>query len=225
MRPTRGCGTGGYAIRPYGPVFGFLVGAACMAARTGSRFAAGLESSVRRPRVQGIPMTAVGVGRHAHMPPGPGALCSGPRWLRGLVMAGCGHPALRGAFGGGASDAGVRHGRICNPPLRARFRFSRRGGLYGRPNRVPIRGGPREFRPPPPCARYSDDRSGRRAACPHAAGTGCIVFRAPVVAGAGHGGVWAPRPTGCVRRGCVRRGGAARADMKSAPTDPLSVSS
>ena len=178
MRPTRGCGTGGYAIRPYRPVVGFLVGAACMAApdcrktslkmsvteqrgkceggksplrvqstrifklfrkfknthsvakrlfrhagaacmaaRTGSRFAAGLESSVRRPRVQGIPMTAVGVGRHAHMPPGPGALCSGPRWLRGLVMA------------------------------------------------------------------------------------------------------------GCVRRGCVRRGGAARADMKSAPTDPLSVSS
>ncbi len=37
------------------------------------------------------------------------------------------------AFGGGASDAAVRHGRIYNPPLRARLRPSRRGGLYGRP--------------------------------------------------------------------------------------------
>ena len=29
---------GGYKIRPYGPASGFPVGAACMAARTGSRF-------------------------------------------------------------------------------------------------------------------------------------------------------------------------------------------
>ena len=49
-----------------------------MAARAGSRFAPVVENlftvgaRMARPlafRVQGTPMTAVGVGRHAHMPP------------------------------------------------------------------------------------------------------------------------------------------------------------
>ena len=50
------------------------------------------------------------------------------------------------AFGDGASDASVRRGRPYRPPLRPRLRFSRRGGLYARPDRLPIFAGVRWFR-------------------------------------------------------------------------------
>ena len=53
---------------------------------------------------------------------------------------------LRSAFGDGASDALVRRGRPYRPPLRPRLRFSRRGGLYARPDRLPISAGVRWFR-------------------------------------------------------------------------------
>ena len=39
----------------------------------------------------------------------------------------------------------MRSGRPLRPPLQTRLRFSRRGGLYGRPNRVPISAGDRWF--------------------------------------------------------------------------------
>ena len=39
----------------------------------------------------------------------------------------------------------MRSGRPYRPPLQTRLRFSRRGGLYGRPNRVPISAGDRWF--------------------------------------------------------------------------------
>ena len=39
----------------------------------------------------------------------------------------------------------MRSGRPLRPPLQTRLRFSRRGGLYGRPNRVPIPAGDRWF--------------------------------------------------------------------------------
>ena len=58
--------------------------------------------------VQGSPPTAAGVGRHAHMPPKPGALWWRPRWLRGP----CGgvwapRPTVY-AFDGGTSDTAAR---------------------------------------------------------------------------------------------------------------------
>ena len=50
VHPTRKCGTGGHTGRPYGPASGLLVGAACMAARTGSDFRRGSMVSPRRGR-------------------------------------------------------------------------------------------------------------------------------------------------------------------------------
>ena len=86
---------------------------------TGFRFAPWFDGSstvgarMARPLalgVQGSPPTAVGVGRHAHMPPRPGASTAS----LAKVVPGYGR-AMRAptacAFGGGASDA-VRHGRI-----------------------------------------------------------------------------------------------------------------
>ena len=49
--------TGGYKIRPYRPALGFPVGAACMAARTGSRLPPGFDGPAT-PRVRGTPPAA-----------------------------------------------------------------------------------------------------------------------------------------------------------------------
>ena len=74
-----------------------------------------------------------------------------------------------------------------------------------------------------PRAAQSADRCGRRAACPHAAGTGCIdrqscVSRTRIR-------TRDARPYGvCVGRGCIRRGGAARA-ADSRPYRPAPQSS
>ena len=73
-----------------------------------------------------------------------------------------------------------------NAETKTRPRFPCRGGRHGRPDRVPTRGGARWFlcrrgahraSVCHPGARYLDDRFGRRAACPHAAGTGCMDHR------------------------------------------------
>ena len=75
-----------------------------------------------------------------------------------------------------------------------------------------------------PCAAQSANRWGRRAACPHAAGTGCIDRRS--CENRTRFRTRNARPYGgCVGRGCVRRGGAARAAIQAAPTAPPSVSS
>lgn len=71
---TPRCGSGGYEIRPYGPASGFLVGAACMAARN---------------RVRCVPAPVVPVAGHGRAMRAP----------------------TGGAFGGGASDIKLRHGR------------------------------------------------------------------------------------------------------------------
>ena len=57
------------------------------------------------------------------------------------------------------------------------------------------------------CARQSADRCGRRAACPHAAETRCIVVATPVVAGTLRRGVGTPPYGLCVRRRYIRHGG------------------
>ena len=68
VRPTRRCGAGGYAIRPYEHAPGPLVGAAFMAARTRFRFPPRFDDSARRRgahgasatlRVQGTPPAAL----------------------------------------------------------------------------------------------------------------------------------------------------------------------
>ena len=114
--PTRRCVPGGYKIRPYRPAPGFPVGAACMAARDRLSISAGVRwfrlvgadahigPSAPGP---GSPPTAAGVGRHAHMPPGPGALSASSA----KVVPGYGR-AMRAptvcAFDDGASDAAAR---------------------------------------------------------------------------------------------------------------------
>ena len=116
-----------------------------MAARTGFRLAAGHDGSsavgarIARPfatRVQGTWMTALGVGRHAHMPPGPGAWTTGPV----KAVPGFGRCVRRRCI-----RRAVRHGRPYRPPLRTHSRFPCRGGLYIRPDQVPIHGGVRRF--------------------------------------------------------------------------------
>ena len=68
VRPTRRCGAGGYAIRPYEHAPGPVVGAAFMAARTRFRFPPRFDDSARRRgahgasatlRVQGTPPAAL----------------------------------------------------------------------------------------------------------------------------------------------------------------------
>ena len=92
---------------------------------TGFRFPPGHDCPARL-RVQGTSSAAVGVGRHAHMPPRyqvrsvsyPGG-CGGP------AMAGCGHPALRWVRSAMVHPT-RRHGRPYRPPLRLCLLFSRR---------------------------------------------------------------------------------------------------
>ena len=92
-------------------------------------------------RVQRSPLTAGGVGRHAHMPPEPGVSTEG----LAKIAPGFGR-AMRaptaGALGEGAFDAAVRRGRPYRPPLQPRLRFPRRGGVYPRPYLVPFFTGP-----------------------------------------------------------------------------------
>ena len=83
------------------------------------------------------------VGRGAHTPPNQAA---GPPGLRESRP---GHGGMRAcrptAFAGGAPEIAALPGRIYNPPLKTRLRPSRRGGLYARPDRVPIPTGVRWF--------------------------------------------------------------------------------
>ena len=141
--PTQWCGTGGYIIRPYGPACGPLVGAACMAARNQVPIRAGVRwfpSAVGARSAVAHPTQWCGTGGYIIRPYGPacgplvGAACmaarnqvpirAGVRWFPSAVGARSAvmHPNQR---------CGI--GRIYNPPLRARLRPSRRGGLYGRP--------------------------------------------------------------------------------------------
>ena len=73
---------------------------------------------------------------------------------------------------------------------------------------------------PPPRARQSAGRFGRRAACPHAAVTGCIDRQSSVSRTRFRTRHARPYDV-CGRRRCMQRGSASRADIKSAPTDPL----
>ena len=101
----------------------------------GARIARPLASGCKAPRRPQPPQHAV--GRHAHMPPEPGALCSGPRWFR---RPGCGGVwAPRPTKNQACSRSATLHptqelaGRCGHRPLRTRPRPHRRGGLYARP--------------------------------------------------------------------------------------------
>ena len=109
---------GGYKIRPYGPTPGFLVGAACMAARTDSRLPLGFDGPPSKgrcphrpasPRVRGSPLTAhtyihtvgadyISARNRVHRPPAlrishpvPDAPCAPLRNVRSAMV----HPTLR----------------------------------------------------------------------------------------------------------------------------------
>ena len=176
----------------------------------GARIARPLASGCKAPRRPQPPQHAV--GRHAHMPPEPGALCSGPRWFR---RPGCGGVwAPRPTKNQACSRSATLHptqalaGRCGHRPLRPRLRPSRRGGLYGRPAPgIDSRRGPSV--PPAVGARIArllasgckaprrpqppQHAVGRHAHMPPEPGALCSGprwFRRP-----GCGGVWAPRPT------------------------------
>ena len=117
-----------------------------------------------------------------------------------------------------------------------RFLFSRRGGLYGRPEAVALRQGsmvpPRRgrcpHRPASPRVRGSPPSAPFPAPV---VGADCISARNPVRYLPGPGGCGSRTRTrharpygGCGRRWCVRRSGAARAAMKAAPTPRFSFS-
>ena len=82
--------TGGYKIRPYKPALGFPVGAACMAARTGSRLPPGFDGpatpgseALRRPRTPPSaptdpPLVCSQAAQNAQLRFGSCAFCQGP---------------------------------------------------------------------------------------------------------------------------------------------------
>ena len=127
---------GGYKIRPYGPTPGFLVGAACMAARTDSRLPLGFDGPPSKgrcphrpasPRVRGSPPNRTHLHPHRrgglYIRPEPGASATGPSY----IAPGSGR-AMRAptecAFGDGASDASVRTGGHLGHPYNSRPAFS-----------------------------------------------------------------------------------------------------
>ena len=176
----------------------------------GARIARPLASGCKAPRRPQPPQHAV--GRHAHMPPEPGALCSGPRWFRRPGRGGVWAP--RPTKNQACSRSATLHptqelaGRCGHRPLRPRLRPSRRGGLYGRPApgidsrrgpSVPPAVGARIARPlasgckAPRRPQPPQHAVGRHAHMPPEPGALCSGprwFRRP-----GRGGVWAPRPT------------------------------
>ena len=66
-----------------------------------------------------------------------------------IRFVGRGAHTLPNQAAGTAGLAGIagQHGRIYNPPLRPRLRSSRRGGLHGRPDQLPISAGVRGISP------------------------------------------------------------------------------
>src|SRR5699024_466392 len=71
--------------------------------------------ALRRPHR--LPIT---VGRHAHMPPGPGALFPAPRWSRRLGTDARCAPLRCGAVNGGAFDAAAEQGAYAMRPYGAK---------------------------------------------------------------------------------------------------------
>ena len=99
--------TGGHTGRPYGPASGFLVGAACMAARTGSRFSRGSMVPPRRGRCPHRPATPPGSGHSAdrmhlrphcrggfYIRPEPAASTTGPGYFAPGSGAPTVHPSI-----------------------------------------------------------------------------------------------------------------------------------
>ena len=173
--------------------------------------APGCDPPVRTDARRG-PSVTPAVGRHAHMPPEPGALYSRPRWFR--RPGGGGVWAPRPTKNQACSRSATLHptqelaGRCGHRPLRPRLRPSRRGGLYGRPAPgIDSRRGPSVTpavgariarplasgckaprRPQPP--QHAVGRHAHMPPEPGALCSGPRWFRRP-----GGGGVWAPRPT------------------------------
>ena len=101
--------SGGHTGRPYGPAFGFLIGAGCMPARTGFRFAPGVDGSARR--------------RGAHCASGPHRRNRGAHGYRNPVPAACGHAALRRLTGARWESRACQDGYIIRPYRRVCCRF------------------------------------------------------------------------------------------------------
>ena len=143
-------------------------------------------------------------------------------------------PALSGVGAGSVPRRCMQRGGAARAAIKAaptpRFLFSRRGGLYGRPeagalrqgSMVPRRRGRCPHRPASPRVRGSPPSAPFPV---HVVGADCISARNPVRYLPGPGGCGDRARTrharpygGCGRRWCVRRSGAARAAMKAAPT-------